>query len=117
MHFYKSFDEMVQAVIDGAVLEDAGKLLKAGADLELVLLFLRDRGLNQGDSIIAMCALTSMLHNEAKKLVCLSKAWADRFDSVQQLHDQALKAIRELAASNDQGLLRIELVGFDDIEP
>jgi hypothetical protein len=60
MHFYKSFDEMVQAVIDGAILEDAGKLLKAGADLELVLLFLRDRGLNQGDSIIAMCALTAM---------------------------------------------------------
>lgn len=117
MHFYKSFDEMVQALIDHAVLEDARKLMKAGADVELVLLFFRDRGLDQCDSIIAIRALTAMSHNEAKKLVCLSKAWADRFDSVQQLHDQAVKAIRELAASDEQGLLRIELIGFDDIEP
>ena len=63
MHFYKSSDEMVQALIDDAVLEDARKLMKAGADVELVLLFLRDRGLDQGVSIIAMCALTAMSHD------------------------------------------------------
>jgi len=117
MHFYKSFDEMVQASIDQAVLEDARKLMKAGADVELVLLFLRDRGLDQGASIIAIRALAAMPHDEAKKLVCFSKAWVDQFDSVQHLHDQALKAIRELVASNEGGLPRIELVGFDDIEP
>ena len=117
MHFYKSFDEMVQAVIDHAVLEDARKLMKAGADVELVLLFLRDRGLDQGASIIAIRALTAMSHDEAKKLVCFSRAWVDHFDSVQHLHDQAHKAIRELTASNEKGLPRIELVGFDDIEP
>ena len=117
MPFYKSFDEMVQALIDPAVLEDARKLRKTGADVELVLLFLRDRGLNQSTSIIAICALTAMPHQEAKKLVCFSKAWVDHFDSAQHLHDQALKAIRELAASNENGLPRIELVGFDDIEP
>jgi hypothetical protein len=117
MPFYKSFDEMVQALIDPAVLEDARKLMKAGADVELVLLFLRDRGLDQGASITAICALTAMPHHEAKKLVCCSKAWVDHFDSVEHLHDVALKAIRELAASNENGLLRIELFGFYDIEP
>lgn len=117
MPFYKSFDEMVQALIDRAVLEDARRLMKAGADVELVLLFLRDRGLNQGESIIAICALTAMPHDEAKKLVSFSKAWVDHFDSVKHLHDQAFKAIRELADSNEKGLPRIELVGFDDIEP
>jgi hypothetical protein len=117
MHLYKSFGEMVRAMIDHAVLEDARKLMKAGADVELVLLFLRDRGLNQSASIVAIRALTTMPHDEAKELVSFSKAWVDRFDSVQRLHDQALKVIRELAASKEKGLPRIELVGFDDIEP
>lgn len=70
---------MVQAVIDYAVLEDARKLIKAGADVELVLLFLRDRGLGQGDSIIAIRALTEMSQHDAKKItliafsICMSK--------------------------------------------
>jgi hypothetical protein len=74
--------------------------MKAGPDIELVLLFLRDRGVDQGASIIAICALTAISHDEAKKLVCFSKAWVDHFDSVQHLHTQALKAIQELTASN-----------------
>lgn len=114
MHFYKTFDDMVQATIDHAVLEDARKLMKAGADVELVLLLLKDRGLDQGASIITIRALTAMSHDEAKKLVCFSKAWVDHFDSVQHLHSQVLKAIQELAASNEKGSPRIELAGFDD---
>jgi len=104
-------------MVDQAVLGDARKLMVAGADVELILLFLRDKGFDQIDSIIAIRVLTGTSHPEAKKLVHFSKAWADRFDAVQDLHQKALEASRELAASNDKELPRIELMGFDETEP
>lgn len=110
-------DDVNHELINQTVLEDARKLMAAGADVELILLFLRDRRLDQIDSIIAIRALTGLPNAEAKKVVCSSKAWADRFDSVQDLHDKALEALRELAASGDTALPKIELEGFDDSEP
>ena len=91
--------------------------MKAGADIELILLFLRDRGFDQIDSITTIQVLMEMSHAEAKKLICFSKAWSDRFYRVQDLHDKACKALHELAASGDKELPRIELVGFDETEP
>ena len=104
------------ASLDQAALEDARKLMKAGADVEMILLFLRDRGFDQIDSIRALIILTGMPHDEAKKLVCLSKAWADRFESVQDLHEKAYKALLELAASGDPDLPKTEIVGFNEEE-
>jgi hypothetical protein len=112
MPFYRNESDM----IDQAVLEDARKLMTAGADLELILLFLRSRGFDQIDSITAIRALTGVSRDDAKKLVCYSKAWADRFNSVQELHDKARKALLELAASGDKDLPKIELVGFEETE-
>ena len=91
--------------------------MMAGADIELVLLFLRDRGFDQIDSILTIRDLTGTSHAEAKELICSSKAWADHFYSVQDLHDKARKALLELAASRDKDLPKIELVGFDEAEP
>jgi ethanolamine utilization cobalamin adenosyltransferase len=110
---YRTFLEM----LDQAVLEDARKLIKAGADVELILLFLRDRGFDQIDSILTICALMGKSNDEAKELIHHSKAWSDRFYSVQHLHDKARQALLELAASGDKDLPRIELVGFDEEEP
>jgi hypothetical protein len=100
--------------INQAVLEDARRLMKAGADVELILLFLRDRGLDQIDSISTVQVLMGMPNAEAKKLICSSKAWSDRFDSIQDLHDKARKALLELAASGDKDLPKIDLMGFDE---
>jgi hypothetical protein len=72
--------------INHAVLEDARKLMKAGADVELILLFLRDKGLDQIDSINTICVLMGMPNAQAKELICRSKAWADKYDSVRDLH-------------------------------
>lgn len=113
MRLYRNLHEM----IDQVVLEDARKLMTAGADVELVLLFLRDRGFDQIDSIIAIRVLMGKSNPEAKELVSSSKTWADRFYSVQDLHDKAREAILELAASRDKELPRIELVGFEEAEP
>jgi hypothetical protein len=103
-------------MIDQVVFEDARKLMESGADIELILLFLRDRGFGQIDSIITIRALMGKSSAEAKKLIHYSKAWSDRFYSVQDLHDKARKALLELAASGDKDLPKIELAGLDDAE-
>jgi hypothetical protein len=104
-------------MIDQVVLEDARKLMNAGADVELILLFLRDRGFDQIDSIIAIRTLMGKSNAEAKKLIHASKAWSDRFYTVRDLHDKARKAVLELAASGEKDLPKIDLVGFDEEEP
>ena len=103
--------------LNRAVLEDARELVKAGADVELILLFLRDKGLDQIDSILTIRALMEISNAEAKKLIAFSKAWADRFDSVQELHDKTYKALLELAASGEKDLPRIEFVQSDEQGP
>jgi hypothetical protein len=108
--------EHLEDMIDRAVLEGARKLMNSGADLELILLFLRDRGFCQIDSIIAIRTLMGKSNAEAKALIHTSKAWSDHFYSVQDLHDKAYKAVLELAASGDKDSPKIELVGFDEEE-
>jgi hypothetical protein len=105
-----------QLPLSQAVLEDGRKLMKAGADVELILLFLRDRGLDQIDSIRTIEVLMGMPNAEAKRLICSSKTWSDHFQSVQDLHDKARKALLELAASGDKDLPKIEIAEFDDEE-
>ena len=52
-----------------------------------------------------------------RNLFTLVRLGADRFDTVQDLNQKALEALRELAASNDKELPRIELMGLDETEP
>lgn len=112
MILYKRLEDM----IDPKVLEDARNLMNAGADVELILLFLRDGGFDQIDSVIAIRVLMGKSHPEAKVLVHNSKAWSDRFYTVQDLHDKALKALLELAASGDKDLPRIEIIRPEEKE-
>lgn len=103
-------------MINQAVLEDARKLMVAGADVELILLFLRDRGFDKIDSINTVRALMGKSMPEAKELIDRSEAWSDHFYSDQDLHDKARRALLELAASGDKDLPKIELVGFDEAD-
>jgi ribosomal protein L7/L12 len=81
------------------------------------MLFLRDRGFDQIDSINTIRALMGTSLPDAKELIHAGKAWSDHFYSVQDLHEKARKALLELAASRDKELPKIELVGFDETEP
>jgi hypothetical protein len=90
----------------GAV-EDARKLSEAGADIELVLLFFRDRRFDIADCIYAVQDLFSKQFSEAKGLVIHSQAWAHRYESDTQLREAAREALRQLAAANSPDLLRI----------
>jgi ribosomal protein L7/L12 len=82
-------------------LEDGKKLLQAGADRELLLVFFRDRGYDKIDSIRAIQSLLGVKFADAKDLVDLSQAWSDRYESDAELKEVARKALRQLAEGLD----------------
>lgn len=94
--------------LDPATLEDGRKLLKAGADRELLLVFFRDRGFDKIDSIRAIQSLLGARFADAKNLVDLSEAWSDRYESDSELKEVARKALRQLAANHDLPRITLE---------
>ncbi len=87
-------------MINPEVLDDARRLIHAGADRELILVFLRDRGFDKIDSINSVRSLFGKNMPEAKSLVDHSQAWSDRYESDMQLREAAREALRQLADSN-----------------
>jgi ribosomal protein L7/L12 len=84
--------------LDPETLEDGRRLIRAGADRELLLVFFRDRGFDKVDSIWAMKNILGVEFEDAKNLVDLSHAWSDRYESDFKLKEVAREALRELAA-------------------
>lgn len=79
---------------------DAKRLLRAGADLELVLVFLRDRRYSHSDSIYAVAALMEKSIPEAKEMVDHSKIWSATLgDEEIRRREWARKALRDLGFS------------------
>jgi ribosomal protein L7/L12 len=73
---------------EGAVVADAEKLLRSGADHELVLNFLREKGFDKIASIKALVGATGMPLREAKLIVHNSKAWRDVYERDEQFHQE-----------------------------
>jgi hypothetical protein len=88
-------------------LEDARRLVQAGADAEIVLVFLRDREFDQADCIYAIESLYGRQFSEAKSLVVHSQAWSDRYESDAQLREVAREALKQLEASRSPDVPRI----------
>jgi hypothetical protein len=88
-------------------LADARRLMQAGADAEIILVFLRDREFDQADCIYAIENLYSRQFPEAKRLVVHSQAWSDKYESDTQLREAAREALRQLGASHSPDLPRI----------
>ena len=101
---------------DPNVVEDVHILASAGADKESLLVFLRDRKFNKIESIKVMRALYGLSMQEGKDLVDHSAAWSDRFYSDMQLRETALKALRDIADSQDPTLPKIVIVEREDEE-
>lgn len=91
------------------VVEDARKLMNAGADTEMILVFMRERGLDIADCIYSIQDLQGKPHAVAKELVMHSRAWSDSYKTNMQIRQAALEAIRILAESNDPKLPKIIL--------
>ncbi|HVN09067.1 MAG TPA: hypothetical protein VMV61_08855 [Patescibacteria group bacterium] len=96
------------------VVADAHRLAAAGADLETILVFLREKGFDKIDSIKTMRGLYSLSMPKAKDLIDHSAAWSDRFHHDMEFRETALRAFRDLAASNDASLPKIEFTDPED---
>ena len=90
-------------------VEDSRKLIQAGADIELVLLFFRDRGFDIADCIYAVQDLYPKQVSSAKSLVIHSQAWSDKYESDSKLREAAHEALRRLADSKLSDLPNIFL--------
>jgi hypothetical protein len=96
------------------VVADARRLAAARADREMILVFLRDRGFNKIDSIKTVRGLYGLSMSEAKDLIDHSAAWSYRFDHDMQFRETAIRALRDLAASKDPSLPRMEFPESDE---
>jgi ribosomal protein L7/L12 len=85
-----------KTVEQAAVASDAEKLINSGADNEIVLGFLRERGFNKLDSIKALIGATGMSLGDAKNIVHHSRAWQDSFARDEEFHASLLKAVQTL---------------------
>ena len=78
------------------IASDAKRLINSGANHEIVLGFLRERGFNKLDSIKALVNATGMPLNNAKGIVHHSRAWQDTFSRDEEFHASLLKAVQAL---------------------
>jgi Ribosomal protein L7/L12 C-terminal domain len=101
---------------DPEVVADADRLATAGADPETILVFLREKGFNKIDCIKTVRGLYSLSMPEAKDLIDRSAAWSDRFQYDMEFRDSAVRALRDLAASKDPSLPKIEFTEPDETE-
>jgi hypothetical protein len=88
-------------------VQDARRLIQAGADMEVILLFFRDRGFDIADCIYSVEELYGKEFSVAKGLVFNSRAWGHQYESATQLREAARAALKQLKASNSPDLPRI----------
>jgi ribosomal protein L7/L12 len=96
---------------DPNVVADAHRLASAGADVETILFFLREKKFNKIDCIKVLRAEYSMTMVEAKEAVDQSVSWSDQFYRDVQLRETAWKALRDIAASQNPNLPKIIIEG------
>jgi hypothetical protein len=95
-------------------LEDAKRLMQAGADTEIVLVFLRDRKCDQADCIYAVEDLYGKRFPEAKSLVIHSKAWSDRYETDTRLREAVREAVKQLSADRSPDIPDVSIEGEDE---
>jgi len=84
-------------ITEAEAFQDARRLLGSGADVELTLLFLQDRGYGHVDSIYAIAALLKKGIPEAKALVDQSQIWSTQLrDDDLKRRESARRALRDL---------------------
>ena len=86
----------LKAAEQAAIASDAEKLIHSGADCEIVLGVLRERGFNKLDSIKTLIRVSGMSPGDAKDVVHNSRAWRDSFARDEEFHASLLKAVQGL---------------------
>ena len=79
-----------------AEYEDALKLLQAGAEIELILSFLRERGIGEKDSGYILASIPESSVAAADSMVHSSSTWSDRYERDSGFREAARRALRDL---------------------
>lgn len=96
---------------------DVEKLYQAGADIEMLVFFMRERGLNQFDSLKALLKITPLSMKEAKSAIDESKTWSEYYSSNVDLRDSAWQALLKLSEEKSIDLPRISIKVISKSEP
>ena|SRR5579863_4324990 len=83
---------------------EAVMLWRGGADVEELLGFLRERGLNQPDSVFALMAATGLNLGEAQAAVLGSRTWQDQYERNLEIQAELAQAFFELNRLRDPDL-------------
>lgn len=94
-----------------AIFDDACRLAAGGASVEMILMFLRERGFDKIDSIKAIRTMRGISTADAKNTVDGSETWSDRFNRDMEFREAAREALRDIAASQDSSLPKITIDG------
>lgn len=79
-----------------AEYEDALKLLSAGAEIELILSLLRERGIGERDSSYILASIMGSSVATAGSMVRSSSTWSDRYERDSVFREAARRALRDL---------------------
>ena len=83
-----------------AEYEDSLKLLSAGAEIELILSFLRERGIGERDSSYILASITRSSVATVDSMVRSSSTWSNRYKSDSVFREAARRALRDLGFSD-----------------
>jgi len=77
------------------------RLLGGGADMETLLGFMRERGLDQMDSLLTLVDVVGLDTGEAYDLILDSRTWSDQRENNLRLHQTLIQALQELSQEQD----------------
>ena len=80
--------------LDPQALVELRAMLAPGYDVEEVIISMRNKGFSKIDSMKFLRDFASITLHDAKHIVHLSPAWADRYESDEAFHDAAEEAAK-----------------------
>ena len=92
--------------------DDVINLAKAGADVESLLHFMRERGFNEADSLHPLMRAACLDLGSARDLIIESRTWADHREANIKLQEDFMEAL--LQASKDDP--NVEIIIESDSE-
>jgi len=87
--------------IDPKLEDEVIRMVNSGAPLEQVVHSMRMFGLNKIESMKLLRDHAHISLTDAKSVVHLSRAWQDRLESDNLLHDRAIQAAEELGFTQE----------------
>jgi hypothetical protein len=80
---------------------DLIRLHRVGADVDTLLGFMREKGLDQPDSLVTLMKITGLSLSDARDCIVGSQTWADHRESNLNLQADLVQALLDLSQERD----------------